>query len=530
MKFAIYSRKSVCTEEGESIENQIKMCKKYIQSRIKTDVLEEEIQIYQDEGFSGQNINRPQFKLMIGDINRGKFDYLVCYKLDRISRSVSDFSSFIKSLESKRIEFVSIKEQFDTSTPIGRAMMYICAVFAQMERESIAERIRDNLLLLARTGRCLGGSYPTGFSAVREESFIVDGKAKKASYLMPNKDIDTVRLIFSKFLEIGNIMSVSRYLFENNIRTVNNKHFIPVSIRHILTNPVYCTADKDSLDYFRRNGSHVYFDEKDFPKKLGLMSFNKHFNNSQNAPVSDWIISVGKHEGIINGKDWVNVQSILSNNKSHSRTRKSFALLSNLIICPLCGSKMITKTGHIPEVYYYICRFKRHFGSNSCNSKNLNGKQTDNLIINYLMNYDENQLKNDLNIETQTTKVSKLLDNIDDINSKIYSLNYDKEKYLDYLKTITSASPLFKDIEIKFAKINDQIKNLELQKRKQQLELSIAQTQKADVQQILKNLRYFKSNFFDLDLLAKKSLLRLIVEQITWSDEKLTIKFKGEST
>ena len=133
-------------------------------------------------------------------------------------------------------------------------------------------------------------------------------------------------------------------------------------------------------------------------------------------------------------------------------------------------------------------------------------------------------------IETQTTKVSKLLDNIDDINSKIYSLNYDKEKYLDYLKTITSASPLFKDIEIKFAKINDQIKNLELQKRKQQLELSIAQTQKADVQQILKNLRYFKSNFFNLDLLAKKSLLRLIVEQITWSDEKLTIKFKGEST
>ncbi len=135
-----------------------------------------------------------------------------------------------------------------------------------------------------------------------------------------------------------------------------------------------------------------------------------------------------------------------------------------------------------------------------------------------------------MNIETQTAKVSKLFDNIDNISAKILFLNYDKEKYLDYLKTITSASPLFKDIEIKFAKINDQVKNLELQKRKQQFELSIAQTQKADVQQILKNLRYFKSNFFNLDLLAKKSLLRLIVEQITWSDEKLTIKFKGELT
>ena len=530
MKFAIYSRKSVCTEEGESIENQIKMCKKYIQSRIKTDVLDEEIQIYQDEGFSGQNINRPQFKLMIGDINRGKFDYLVCYKLDRISRSVSDFSSFIKSLESKRIEFVSIKEQFDTSTPIGRAMMYICAVFAQMERESIAERIKDNLLLLARTGRWLCGPSPLGFSLFEEENVIIDGKIKRANYLMPNKDIDIVRLIFSKFLEIGNIMSVGRYLFENDIRTVNDKHFIPVSIRHILTNPVYCTADKYSLDYFRRNGSHIYFDEKDFPKKLGLMSFNKSFHRNQKTAISDWIISIGKHKGIIKGKDWVNVQNILSNNKSHSRTRKSLALLSNLIVCPLCGSKMMTKNGRRCEIYYYLCSSKKHFGPHSCNFKNLNGKQTDNLVINYLMKYDENQLKNDLNIETQTTKVSKLLDNIYDINSKILSLNHDKEKYLDYLKTITSASPLFKDIEIKFVKINDQIKNLELQKRKQQFELSIAQTQKADVQQILKNLRYFKSNFFDLDLLAKKSLLRLIVEHITWSDEKLTIKFKGEST
>ena len=106
-------------------------------------------------------------------------------------------------------------------------------------------------------------------------------------------------------------------------------------------------------------------------------------------------------------------------------------------------------------------------------------------------------------------------------------MNHDKEKYLDYLKTITSASPLFKDIEIKFVKINDQIKNLELQKRKQQFELSIAENQKADVQQILKNLRYFKSNFFNLNLLVKKSLLRLIVEQIIWSNKKLTIKFES---
>ena len=154
-KVAIYSRKSVFTGKGESIENQIEMCKDYYNRTHNNN--EVEFLIYEDEGFSGGNINRPRFKELITDAKNKKFKALVCYRLDRISLNVAYFSSTLELLQDNDIEFISIKEQFDTSTPMGRAMIYIASVFAQLERETIAERVRDNMLQLARTARWLGG-------------------------------------------------------------------------------------------------------------------------------------------------------------------------------------------------------------------------------------------------------------------------------------------------------------------------------------------------------------------------------------
>lgn len=95
----------------------------------------------------------------------GRFRMLIVYRLDRISRSIGDFTALIERLAQLNVAFVSIREQFDTSTPMGRAMMYIASVFSQLERETIAERIRDNLHELAKTGRWLGGITPTGFAS-----------------------------------------------------------------------------------------------------------------------------------------------------------------------------------------------------------------------------------------------------------------------------------------------------------------------------------------------------------------------------
>ena len=149
---AIYSRKSRYTGKGESIGNQIDLCREYIRTHYG-DAAAEHAVVFEDEGFSGGNLNRPDFKKMMTAAKDRKFKAIVVYRLDRISRDISDFSSLIEELGRLGIDFVSIRESFDTSSPMGRAMMYIASVFSQLERETIAERIRDNMHELAKTGR-----------------------------------------------------------------------------------------------------------------------------------------------------------------------------------------------------------------------------------------------------------------------------------------------------------------------------------------------------------------------------------------
>ena len=156
-QYVIYSRKSKFTGKGESIENQIELCRQYIAMHFGEDAAEN-VLVYEDEGFSGGNLNRPDFKKMMTAAKERKIRAIVVYRLDRISRNISDFSSLIEELGRLGIDFVSIRESFDTSSPMGRAMMYIASVFSQLERETIAERIRDNMHELAKTGRWLGGT------------------------------------------------------------------------------------------------------------------------------------------------------------------------------------------------------------------------------------------------------------------------------------------------------------------------------------------------------------------------------------
>ena len=153
---AVYSRKSKLTGKGESIGNQVELSREYIRTHYG-DAYAESMVVYEDEGFSGGNLNRPDFKRMMRAAHEHEFKAIVVYRLDRISRNVSDFSTLIEELSRLDIAFVSIREQFDTGTPMGRAMMYIASVFSQLERETIAERIRDNMHELAKTGRWLGG-------------------------------------------------------------------------------------------------------------------------------------------------------------------------------------------------------------------------------------------------------------------------------------------------------------------------------------------------------------------------------------
>ena len=402
-QFVIYSRKSKFTGKGESIENQIELCRQYIAVHFSQEEADAAL-VYEDEGFSGGNLERPQFKKMMKDSQKTKFAAIVVYRLDRISRNIGDFAKLIEDLGDRHIDFISIREQFDTSSPMGRAMMYIASVFSQLERETIAERIRDNMHELSKTGRWLGGTTPTGYESESISNVTVDGKVRKACKLkIIPEEISLVQLIFEKFLETGSLTKVDAFLLEKRYTTKRGKNFTRFAIKGILTNPVYMIADEAAYGYLTENHVDLFAEKSDFDGKHGIMAYNRTLQRPGKAhqirPMEEWIVSVGKHPGVIPGQQWIQVQSMLEVNKSKSyrRPRSNVALLSGLLVCGDCGDYMRPKLTRPPcgerraDLYTYMCSTKERSRSSRCQMKNANGNTLDAKVISEIKKLSEDR-------------------------------------------------------------------------------------------------------------------------------------------
>ncbi|MCD8345017.1 MAG: recombinase family protein [Oscillospiraceae bacterium] len=391
-QYVIYSRKSKFTGKGESIENQIEMCRQYIAMHFGQDEADNAL-VFEDEGFSGGNLERPQFKRMMAESHKTQFTAIVVYRLDRISRNIGDFAKLIEDLGQRNIDFISIREQFDTSSPMGRAMMYIASVFSQLERETIAERIRDNMHELAKTGRWLGGTTPTGYRSESESKITIDGKTHKSFRLVPiPEELSLVQLIFDKYLETGSLTKVDQFLLENRYTSKWGNDFTRFTIRNILSNPVYMIADDAAYRYFVDNKADLCSDKSEFDAQHGIMAYNRTHQQAGKStklrPVDEWIVTVGKHPGLIPGMTWIQVQGMLegNRNKGYRHPRSNVALLSGLLICGDCGNYMRpkltqrrNKDGEL--IYSYMCNTKERSTGSRCKMKNANGNTLDAKVI-----------------------------------------------------------------------------------------------------------------------------------------------------
>lgn len=521
MKAAIYSRKSKFTGKGDSIENQIQLCMDYSKS-----IGIKEFLVYEDEGFSGGNIDRPQFKKMMQDAKDKKFDCLVCYRLDRISRNVSDFSTLIEKLNKLEISFISIKEQFDTSTPMGRAMMFISSVFAQLERETIAERIKDNMYELARSGRWLGGKTPHGFTS-KKISFLDENLKERSMYQLEVNDeqMEIVKLIFNKYLELRSLSQLYKYVYHNGIKGPRGGKFDPSSLSCILRNPAYVKANEDILDYLRSLGMEVV----GVPDgQCGILTYAKNTSNS--------IAAIAKHHGVIEPDVWLEVQSILNENKDkipRISTGKT-ALLSGLLKCGKCGSNMRImykgKRNDEDLKYYYVCGTKRSLGVEGCNCKNLNGPLVENLVIDKIKNCNIESVINAFN--SNNAKVDTVFS---DVRSKINLLKNsisEKEKLISNLVmelAKNTGSVASEYIISQIEGLNGEIDSLK--SKVSELESSSVDINSASLNLdiIVSNLKKFNYEVDDASLDDKRLLLSTIVDSIVWDDASgnLSIVYMG---
>ena len=388
---AIYSRKSKFTGKGESIGNQVELCREYVRNFFGEEYAEACV-VFEDEGFSGGNLNRPAFRDMMEGVRKHQFKAIVVYRLDRISRNISDFTSLIDELTKLEVSFVSIREQFDTSTPMGRAMMFIISVFSQLERETIAERIRDNMHELAKTGRWLGGNAPTGFKSEAVSKVTVDGKTRKSFKLVPiPEEAEIPKMIFDLYTETDSLTAVEAELLRRRIKTKQGKDFTRFAIKAILQNPVYMVADEDAYNYFTEREADVCFPKEAFEGSCGIMAYNRTDQEKGKTtillPVSEWIIALGQHPGLVPSKQWIKVQESLDRNKSkaYRKPRNNEALLTGLIYCA-CGERMYPKlskrkTAEGDPIYTYVCKMKERSKRERCDRRNANGNVLDMAII-----------------------------------------------------------------------------------------------------------------------------------------------------
>lgn len=541
-KFAIYSRKSKFTGKGESIGNQIELCKQNIHLSYP-DISDDEILIFEDEGFSGGNTKRPQFQEMLKQCREKKIKSIVCYRLDRISRNVSDYSSLIEELNKLNVSFISINEKFDTSTSMGRAMMYIASVFAQLERETIAERIRDNMLELAKDGRWLGGTSPTGYKSTETVgSVTIDGRKRKARMLeIVQEEAEMVKLIYQKFLEFRSLTKTETYLIQHDCFSKNNKRLTRFAIKGILTNPVYLIADEQAWNYFENKDVDIFAEKSEFDGSRAIMAYNK-TNHTVGKTIKirdtkDWIIAVGKHKGIINSNDWIEAQKLLEQNKSkaYRKPKSSVALLSGVLFCADCGSFMRPKLSQRKNkdgetIYDYLCELKEKSKRQKCDMKRLNGNELDKIIGEEIkkLSEDKSEFMSLIKKEQKTfcdhnfsykEKLKSLrkskLDNETTIKSLVRSLSESDNK--------VAHEYIFQEIN----EIDKKIKSLQEQIQEYENLVETETMSNGEFEALAEMLLSFVKSFDNMTVEQKRSAIRVFVRKIVWDGDDIHIYFFG---
>ena len=347
--YALYARQSIEKKDSISIENQLDLC--------KYETRGQPFKEYKDIGYSGKNMDRPAFELMMKDIGLGAISKVVVYKLDRISRSILDFSNLMEVFQKFNVEFISTTEKFDTSTPIGRAMLHICIVFAQLERETIQKRVADAYYSRCRKGFYMGGRVPYGFST---EHMVIDG-VKTSRYIPIPEEREHIRLLYSLYSDTQNSLGdVVKHLNLRGIKNRRGSAWSTARISEILRNPVYVKADADVYEFFQSAGVNIINPAADFIGSYACYLYKgvSPLPRRRNELTGRDLV-LAPHEGLVSSCDWLACRRRCKNNQGFGRAGKACnSWLSGKIKCGMCGYALIIRKADTKWRRYFVCSGK----------------------------------------------------------------------------------------------------------------------------------------------------------------------------
>jgi DNA invertase Pin-like site-specific DNA recombinase len=350
VRCAIYTRKS--TEEGldqefNSLDAQRLSSEAFIQSQAASGWVCL-AQHYDDGGYTGGNMERPALQRLLADIDAGAVDVVVCYKLDRLSRSLLDFAKMMERFEQRGVAFVSITQQFNSATSLGRLILNMLLSFAQFEREIIGERTRDKIAAARRKGKWVGGVPQLGYD--------VEPTSRKR--LVNKAEAKRVQAVFALYLEHEGLVPVVQELArrgwttkrwttrKGNVR--GGQPFTKTRLYQLLTNVVY----------------------------IGKLRYRSEIHD-------------GEHEAIVDAKVWQRVQALLASKRTIVRRGPCDRLLKGLLRCAACDRSMCpsvaAKDGR--RYHYYVCTNAQKRGWSACPSKSLPAGTVERLVVEQLQQH-----------------------------------------------------------------------------------------------------------------------------------------------
>ncbi len=501
---AIYARQSVDKKDSISVETQIEECKKKIS-------LSEEYEIFIDKGFSGKSTERPDFQRMLLKVKNGEISKIVIYKYDRISRSMYDFVNMQKEFEKYNTHLVSVTENIDTTTTQGKAMVNILMTFAEMERETIQKRIKDNYYSRGEKGFYLGGYAPFGYNKVDTYK---NGK-KTYTFEENTNESCILKQMYIDYVNGKSLSEIARELNDKNVPTRRKRPWNENCISRMLKSPVYVKANADIYNYLLSLGGNMTNPIEDYNGEYGCYVYGdvSKRKGSKFVDLSNDFVTLGMHKGIIDSDLWLSVQQIFSHKKGHSNLGTgSLTWLQGLVKCK-CGytfyAKRFRPNKNKKEYKYLYCRGRKN---NSCPYPKImmNVSVIESIAQEALFN----RLKELKNIKQneiikQSPEINKLKIRLSETDNKISTLMNNLANGESI--TIEYINQFIKKLDTERKSILDNIAELELKSSK------TSQSQ-FDIDDIIKNW-----DNYDIEL--KKSIAKNVIDVIILEGKNVDIKF-----
>ena len=472
-----------------SLDTQLDLLERHVQ--LKAESTEEPWMVaarYREEGKSGSNTKRPEFQRLVSDVREGRLDVVLCTKFDRISRSVRDFLDFQETLKKSDVAFVSMGEQWDTTTPMGEFALLLFLGVAQLERKQISARTSEKAAWRASKGLKNGGQI-LGYDIDPENPGIPTVNREEAQL---------VNLIYNTYLTGLSILRTAETVNGRGYRTKSytsrrgvargGKPFCDTSISRILSNTFY-------VGKVRHNGE----------------SYD------------------GQHEPIVTPELFERVQRKLrskTGKRSRPQERHLFTL-DGLVRCGDCGAHMTPyfTYNHQKKLYaYYTCTNRNHKGKEACSMANVPAKPLEKVIADRLIQLSQQDRTVDRLVKETMADTSELLDNLMFRKTDLSASRRKIQDQIDALvEGIAGRRTALKSVSQKIVELEEQKEQLDDEAMGVDLEIEGIKQKAVSAQSLTDSLTTFGDLFREALPEEKRELIRLRVNQLVWTPEEIRL-------